>query len=75
MQIDKLKHSQGIEITNIKLEAVRAKNEAGKEKDKIQGQLEGCVCKTTIHHHVKLFYQKMHNIHKEYDRRLFLGLP
>ncbi|CAI9544266.1 unnamed protein product [Staurois parvus] len=39
-KIDKLKHSHNIEITNIKLEAARAKNEAEKDKDKIQNQLE-----------------------------------
>ncbi|XP_018427795.1 PREDICTED: centrosomal protein of 83 kDa [Nanorana parkeri] len=39
-KIDKLKHSQSIEITNIKLESARAKNEAEKDKDKFQGQLE-----------------------------------
>ncbi|XP_072002679.1 centrosomal protein of 83 kDa [Engystomops pustulosus] len=38
-KIDELKHSQKIEIDNIKLEAARTKNDSEKDKDRIQSQL------------------------------------
>lgn len=39
-KIDELKHSQKIEIDNLKLESARAKNDAEKDKDRIQSQLD-----------------------------------
>ncbi|KAM9311666.1 centrosomal protein of 83 kDa [Gastrophryne carolinensis] len=39
-KVDKMKHSHGIEITNLKLEIAKSKNEAEKEKDKIQSRLD-----------------------------------
>ncbi|XP_069811884.1 centrosomal protein of 83 kDa [Dendropsophus ebraccatus] len=39
-KIDELKHAQKIEIDNIKLEAARTRNDAEKDKDRIQNQLD-----------------------------------
>ncbi|XP_053552173.1 centrosomal protein of 83 kDa [Bombina bombina] len=39
-KVDELKHSNKMEITNVKLEAARAKNEAERERDRVQSQLD-----------------------------------
>lgn len=39
-----LKHSNKLEITDIKLEAARAKSELERERNKIQSELDGNIC-------------------------------
>ncbi|XP_070611939.1 centrosomal protein of 83 kDa [Erythrolamprus reginae] len=62
-KIEELKHSQKIEITNIKLETARAKSEIEKERNKIQSALEGLhsdneILKTTLERHKALSVEK-----------------
>ncbi|KAG9467949.1 hypothetical protein GDO78_013984 [Eleutherodactylus coqui] len=62
-KIDELKHSQKIEIDNIKLEAARTKNDAEKEKGRIQGQLDALeteneILKTSMEHQRELLAEK-----------------
>jgi hypothetical protein len=40
-QVKELKHSNKLEITDIKLEAARAKSELERERNKIQSELDG----------------------------------
>lgn len=40
-QVKELKHSNKLEITDIKLEAARAKSELERERSKIQSELDG----------------------------------
>ncbi|XP_073507791.1 centrosomal protein of 83 kDa [Phyllobates terribilis] len=62
-RIDELKHSQKIEIDNIKLEAARTKNDAEKDKDRLQGQLdaletENDILKASMEHQKELLAEK-----------------
>ncbi|XP_069620451.1 centrosomal protein of 83 kDa isoform X1 [Ranitomeya imitator] len=62
-KIDELKHSQKIEIDNIKLEAARTKNDAEKDKDRLQGQLdvlvtENDILKASMEHQNELLAEK-----------------
>lgn len=40
-QIESLKHSHKLETANVKLECTRSKGEVEREKDALQGQLDG----------------------------------
>lgn len=40
-QVKEMKHSNKLEITDIKLEAARAKSDLERERNKIQSQLDG----------------------------------
>ncbi|KAM4037773.1 centrosomal protein of 83 kDa isoform 2-T2 [Anomaloglossus baeobatrachus] len=62
-KIDELKHSQKIEIDNIKLEATRTKHDAQKDKDRLQGQLdvletENEILKASMEHQKELLAEK-----------------
>ncbi|XP_075065506.1 centrosomal protein of 83 kDa [Mixophyes fleayi] len=62
-KIDELKHSQKIDIDNIKFEAAKTKNEAEKDKDKIQSRLdvietENEILKATLERQKELLAEK-----------------
>lgn len=40
-QIESLKHSHKVEVANIKLECTRSKGELERERDTLQGQVDG----------------------------------
>ncbi|XP_074181366.1 centrosomal protein of 83 kDa isoform X2 [Rhinolophus sinicus] len=66
-KVKELKHSNKLEITNIKLEAARAKSELERERNKIQSELDGLqsdneILKSAVEHH------KVHLVEK--DREL-----
>lgn len=42
-QVEELKHSHKLEVTNIKLEAARTKSEIERERNKIQSEMDGKV--------------------------------
>ncbi|KAM5171110.1 centrosomal protein of 83 kDa isoform 1-T2 [Mantella aurantiaca] len=78
-KIDTLKHSQGIEITNIKLEAARAKNEAEKDKDRIEGQLEDLetengILKATLDRQKELLAEKERELIRKVQAAREVGL-
>ncbi|XP_021501066.1 centrosomal protein of 83 kDa isoform X1 [Meriones unguiculatus] len=62
-EVKELKHSNKLEITDIKLEAARAKSELERERNKIQSELDGLqsdneILKSTLDHHKVLLVEK-----------------
>ncbi|XP_064232953.1 centrosomal protein of 83 kDa isoform X2 [Aotus nancymaae] len=62
-KVKELKHSNKLEITDIKLEAARAKSELEKERNKIQSELDGLqsdneILRATVEHHKVLLVEK-----------------
>ncbi|XP_054974510.1 centrosomal protein of 83 kDa [Sorex araneus] len=62
-QVKELKHSNKLEITDIKLEAARAKSELERERNRIQSELDGLqsdneILKSTVEHHKMLLVEK-----------------
>ncbi|XP_075407287.1 centrosomal protein of 83 kDa isoform X1 [Tenrec ecaudatus] len=62
-QVKELKHSNKLEITDIKLEAARAKSELEREKNKVQSELDGLqsdneVLKSAVEYHKVLLVEK-----------------
>ncbi|XP_039092562.1 centrosomal protein of 83 kDa isoform X2 [Hyaena hyaena] len=62
-KVKELKHSNKLEITDIKLEAARAKSELERERNKIQSELDGLqsdneVLKSAVEHHKTLLVEK-----------------
>ncbi|ELW61501.1 Coiled-coil domain-containing protein 41 [Tupaia chinensis] len=62
-KVKELKHSNKLEITDIKLEAARAKSELERERNKIQSELDGLqsdneILKSAIEHHKVLLVEK-----------------
>ncbi|XP_053318649.1 centrosomal protein of 83 kDa [Spea bombifrons] len=62
-KVDELKQSHKIETDNIKLEAAKSKNEAERDRDKIQNQLdavgtENTILKATLERHKELLAEK-----------------
>lgn len=43
-QVEELKHSHKLEVTNVKLEAARTKSEVERERNKIQSEMDGKMC-------------------------------
>uniref|UniRef100_A0A2K6KAG9 Centrosomal protein 83 n=1 Tax=Rhinopithecus bieti TaxID=61621 RepID=A0A2K6KAG9_RHIBE len=61
--VKELKHSNKLEITDIKLETARAKSELERERNKIQSELDGLqsdneILKAAIEHHKVLLVEK-----------------
>lgn len=62
-EVKELKHSNKLEITDIKLEAARAKSELERERNKIQSELDGLqsdneILKSSVEHHKALLVEK-----------------
>ncbi|XP_046502731.1 centrosomal protein of 83 kDa isoform X1 [Equus quagga] len=62
-KVKELKHSNKLEITDIKLEAARAKSELERERNKIQSELDGLqsdneILKSAVEHHKTLLVEK-----------------
>ncbi|XP_049740038.1 centrosomal protein of 83 kDa isoform X2 [Elephas maximus indicus] len=62
-KVKELKHSNKLEITDIKLEAARAKSELERERNKIQSELDGLqsdneILKSAVEHHKVLLVEK-----------------
>ncbi|KAF4010154.1 hypothetical protein G4228_001802 [Cervus hanglu yarkandensis] len=62
-KVKELKHSNKLEITDIKLEAARAKSELERERSKIQSELDGLqsdneILKSAVEHHKVLLVEK-----------------
>ncbi|XP_076967729.1 centrosomal protein of 83 kDa isoform X2 [Tamandua tetradactyla] len=62
-KVKELKHSNKLEITDIKLEAARAKSELERERNKIQSELDGLqsdneILKSAVEHHRVLLVEK-----------------
>ncbi|XP_050995801.1 centrosomal protein of 83 kDa [Acomys russatus] len=62
-EVKELKHSNKLEITDIKLEAARAKSELERERNKIQSELDGLqsdneILKSAVEHHKVLLVEK-----------------
>ncbi|XP_004418017.1 PREDICTED: centrosomal protein of 83 kDa [Ceratotherium simum simum] len=62
-KVKELKHSNKLEITDIKLEAARAKSELERERNKIQSELDGLqsdneILKSAVEHHKMLLVEK-----------------
>ncbi|KAM9673033.1 centrosomal protein of 83 kDa isoform 2-T5 [Trichechus inunguis] len=62
-KVKELKHSNKLEVTDIKLEAARAKSELEKERNKIQSELDGLqsdneILKSAVEHHKVLLVEK-----------------
>ncbi|XP_043418052.1 centrosomal protein of 83 kDa isoform X1 [Prionailurus bengalensis] len=62
-KVKELKHSNKLEITDIKLEAARAKSELERERNKIQSELNGLqsdneILKSAVEHHKALLVEK-----------------
>lgn len=71
-QIESLKHSHKLEVTSIKLECTRSKGELERDRDTLQGQIEGRdaknITKTTLHaHHLKCANHANMQIHHMYE--------
>ncbi|XP_026926901.1 centrosomal protein of 83 kDa isoform X2 [Acinonyx jubatus] len=63
LEVKELKHSNKLEITDIKLEAARAKSELERERNKIQSELNGLqsdneILKSAVEHHKALLVEK-----------------
>nr|KAF6494168.1 centrosomal protein 83 [Rousettus aegyptiacus] len=63
LEVKELKHSNKLEITDIKLEAARAKSELERERNKIQSELDGLqsdneILKSAVEHHKVLLVEK-----------------
>uniref|UniRef100_A0A4W2FN57 Centrosomal protein 83 n=1 Tax=Bos indicus x Bos taurus TaxID=30522 RepID=A0A4W2FN57_BOBOX len=63
LEVKELKHSNKLEITDIKLEAARAKSELERERNKIQSELDGLqsdneILKSAVEHHKALLVEK-----------------
>ncbi|XP_053518174.1 centrosomal protein of 83 kDa isoform X3 [Artibeus jamaicensis] len=63
LEVKELKHSNKLEITDIKLETARAKSELEREKNKIQSELDGLqsdneILKSAVEHHKMLLVEK-----------------
>lgn len=61
--VKELKHSNKLEITDIKLEAARAKSELERERNKIRNELDGLqtdneILKSAVEHHKSLLVEK-----------------
>ncbi|XP_065380726.1 centrosomal protein of 83 kDa isoform X2 [Macaca fascicularis] len=62
-KVKELKHSNKLEITDIKLETARAKSELERERNKIQSELDGLqsdneILKAAVEHHKVLLVEK-----------------
>ncbi|XP_008574800.1 PREDICTED: centrosomal protein of 83 kDa isoform X2 [Galeopterus variegatus] len=62
-KVNELKHSNKLEITDIKLETARAKSELERERNKIQSELDGLqsdneILKAAVEHHKVLLVEK-----------------
>uniref|UniRef100_A0A8D0YIU8 Centrosomal protein 83 n=1 Tax=Sus scrofa TaxID=9823 RepID=A0A8D0YIU8_PIG len=62
-KVKELKHSNKLEITDVKLEAARAKSELERERNKIQSELDGLqsdneILKSAVEHHKMLLVEK-----------------
>ncbi|XP_037701985.1 centrosomal protein of 83 kDa isoform X2 [Choloepus didactylus] len=62
-KVKELKHSNKLEVTDIKLETARAKSELEREKNKIQSELDGLqsdneILKSAVEHHRTLLVEK-----------------
>lgn len=62
-KVKELKHSNKLEITDIKLEAARAKSDLERERNKIQSELDGLqsdneILKSAVEHHKVLLAEK-----------------
>ncbi|XP_062930990.1 centrosomal protein of 83 kDa isoform X3 [Cynocephalus volans] len=62
-KVKELKHSNKLEITDIKLETARAKSELQRERNKIQSELDGLqsdneILKAAVEHHKVLLVEK-----------------
>ncbi|XP_006197966.1 centrosomal protein of 83 kDa isoform X1 [Vicugna pacos] len=62
-KVKELKHSSKLEITDIRLEAARAKSELERERNKIQSELDGLqsdneILKSAVEHHKVLLVEK-----------------
>lgn len=62
-KVKELKHSNKLEITDIKLEAARAKSELERERNKIQSELDGLqsdneILTSAVEHHKMLLVEK-----------------
>ncbi|XP_036920582.1 centrosomal protein of 83 kDa isoform X2 [Sturnira hondurensis] len=62
-KVKELKHSNKLEITDIKLETARAKSELEREKNKIESELDGLqsdneILKSAVEHHKMLLVEK-----------------
>lgn len=68
-QIESLKHSHKLEVTSIKLECTRSKGELERDRDTLQGQIEGRNAKNiTLHaHHLKCANHTNMQIHNIYE--------
>ncbi|XP_034790133.1 centrosomal protein of 83 kDa isoform X2 [Pan paniscus] len=63
LEVKELKHSNKLEITDIKLETARAKSELERERNKIQSELDGLqsdneILKAAVEHHKVLLVEK-----------------
>ncbi|XP_045322979.1 centrosomal protein of 83 kDa isoform X2 [Leopardus geoffroyi] len=63
LEVKELKHSNKLEITDIKLETARAKSELERERNKIQSELNGLqsdneILKSAVEHHKALLVEK-----------------
>ncbi|XP_041819496.1 centrosomal protein of 83 kDa isoform X2 [Chelmon rostratus] len=66
-QIESLKHSHKLEVTNVKLECTRSKGELERERDTLQGQIDGLqadveVLKAAVERHKEVLVEKEREI-------------
>ncbi|KAK2493238.1 hypothetical protein MC885_020323 [Smutsia gigantea] len=66
-KVKELKHSNNLEITDIKLEAARGKSELERERNTIQSELDGLqsdneILKSSVEHHKALLVEKDHEL-------------
>ncbi|XP_054242631.1 centrosomal protein of 83 kDa [Indicator indicator] len=62
-QVEELKHSHKLEVTNVKLEAARTKSEIERERNKIQSEMDGLlsdkeILKAAVERHKVLLVEK-----------------
>ncbi|NWS17197.1 CEP83 protein, partial [Pachyramphus minor] len=62
-EVEELKHSHKLEVTNVKLEAARTKSEVEREKNKIQSEMDGLlsdkeILKAAVKRHKVLLVEK-----------------
>ncbi|XP_014819321.1 PREDICTED: centrosomal protein of 83 kDa isoform X2 [Calidris pugnax] len=62
-QVEELKHSHKLEVTNVKLEAARTKSEVERERNKIQSEMDGLlsdkeILKAAVERHKVLLVEK-----------------
>ncbi|XP_064010972.1 centrosomal protein of 83 kDa isoform X2 [Pogoniulus pusillus] len=63
LEVEELKHSHKLEVTNVKLEAARTKSEVERERNKIQSEMDGllsdaAVLKAAVERHKVLLVEK-----------------